>query len=68
MKRYLTLLATREMQVKLLHIYLIDNNMVITRGKEGWVEVGEGEGKINKVGRELDLGGEHTTQYTNDVL
>lgn len=39
-----------------------------TRGKGGWVEVGEGKGKINNVGRKLDLGGEHTTKYTNDVF
>lgn len=30
--------------------------MVITRGKEGWGEVGEGKGRVNVDGRRLDVG------------
>ena len=44
-----------------------DNNVVIARGRE--VEGGgRGSGRINVDGWRLDLGGEHTGQYTDDVL
>ena len=42
--------------------------MGFTRGKGGWGEVKEGKGEINDSGRRLDLGGECTTQHTDDVL
>ena len=42
--------------------------MVITRRKEGWREIGDGNGETNGDGRRLDLGGEHTIQHTGDAL
>ena len=43
--------------------------MVITRGKGGWEKVEEDKGGGEMVMEEhLTWGGEHTIQYTNDVL
>ena len=36
--------------------YMLKYFMMITRGKGGWREVGEGKGGIKSDGRRLDLG------------
>lgn len=41
--------------------------MVIARGKAGCRNREEGKGGAGGDGARLDLGGEHTTQYTDDV-
>lgn len=42
--------------------------MAITRGKEVWGEVEEGEEGIHGDGRRLHLGLVNTIQYTDNVL
>ena len=37
-------------------------------GKGAWGEVGDGKVGLNGDGRRLNLGGEHTMQYTDEVL
>ena len=41
---------------------------MITRGKGGWGQVEEGIGGINGDGKVLDLAGEHTIQFIDNVL
>ena len=40
--------------------------MVITKG-QGVGEAGDGKGEINGGGRRLDMGSEHTMQYTDNI-
>lgn len=44
-----------------------DNSVVVTRG-EGVGQVEEGKGGQMVTGGDAALGGEHTTQYTDDAL
>ena len=47
---------------------LIDHSLVITREKVGKGEVEYGKGEIIVMEGGLTWGGEHTVQYTDDIL
>ena len=55
-------------ETKKKNLIVIDNGMVIARGKRGQEEVEKDKGGINGNGRKLDLGDEHTIQYKDNAL